>query len=407
MKRKNDPKQIISEIVLKIDENIHLFKDPSVESGTMGLAIFYSYCYEMYGHEDYLFKTQQLIETSISYLSKISEQAFFLPKYRGDSISNVISSFGKGLMFIEYKFSYEYNFEEYYNSIDEILIELTLKNNQKKDFDFFSGALSSGHYFINRFHFSNDMKYKNILLKIYEAIVDGSIYDNVNEVHWEAPTYSNQVYLGISHGSAMIINFITKLFKVGIFNVDNTEKIEFLQKSVNFVMAKKRDLVSGYFPNVVKETVDNEPTVYTLCYGDLGVLYALTSTTSLLLNSSHIKEINSMMLTCSQRKKNANQTSDGGIFYGASGVYCVYRALYQNLKDNIFKVASEYWYNQILNYRMREIHYQAGYAFLSNHNQIKSLRYSFGWGLSGVGICLMLGINEELPLLDDILLIGI
>ena len=408
MMNSNLSQDIIENIIGEINENVYRFENPSVEDGTRGLAIFYFYCHRAYGEEIYLNKAEEMIEASINFLTSISNESTFIPKYKGDSLSNLIASFGKGLLFVENRLNYKYDFTEYYEVIDDILIELLSKSLQERDFDFFSGALSAGHYFINKFNVYNDKTSQENLLKIYEALIKESISNENNQIYWKAPVYADQVYIGISHGSAMIINFLVKLFNIGIFHQDNISAKQILNKAVNFVMAQKREIENGFFPHVFESGSQPEATIYAMCYGDVGILYTLKTSLYILNESQHNDDIEKMLMKCSKRKKNINHTSDASIFYGASGIYCIYRALFLSSKDINFKKVYEYWNAQIITYQNNEKHNCAGFSFLFNEESNRnSLQYSFGWGLAGLGICMLLEMDKDLPILNELLLIGL
>lgn len=405
-------KDIIKEIILEIDNNHTLFDDPTLEKGKMGLSIFYFFCYHFYNEERYKKKGEAMVEESFKLLSDISLGNNYDTKYRTDSLSNVISSFGKALLFIQYKFDFDYDFTTYYNQISDVLIELNIQNIKEKDFDFFSGALSAGHFFINKYYYDNDNLAKDELLKICKSLNESAIYHSKDQVFWKAPALNDVTYLGISHGSAMIINFITKLFELNILNNESKVEKKLLKNAVNFLIGQKRNVIDGYFPHVLPNKEKAQATQFGICYGDLGVLYSLYNANKILLDSKIEKEVTQMLLTTTKRKKNMKYTFDAGIFYGASGIYCTFKDLFKRTNNSLYMEASEYWYNQIVTYRDLNYKKHAGfkYTLKSNDNDDnidESDMFSFGWGLAGIGICLMQGENKKLPSISETLLIGI
>lgn len=65
MTNKRNIESAISEIIIEIDKNHSLFKDPSLENGKMGLALFYFFCHHFYKEDKYLKKGENMIEESI------------------------------------------------------------------------------------------------------------------------------------------------------------------------------------------------------------------------------------------------------------------------------------------------------------------------------------------------------
>lgn len=410
MTNENAINKIIFEIIFEIDNNIELFDDPSIENGTMGLALFYFFCHQFYEDDTYREKGEQMVEKSINILSSISANEKFNPKYRGDSLTNVIASFGKGLLYIQFKLLYGYEFSQHLDSLSDILIELTNQSLKEKDFDFFSGALSSGHFFLNRYFYTQDERSKKSLLNIYNALEKTAIHQNEDMVCWISPAYANTVYLGISHGSAMIINFLTKLFELKILDLNSVKEKQLLTKAVNFVLSQKRNNKNGFFPNVYNPEITENGTQFTMCYGDLGVLFGLVGANRILQIKNIEIEIEEIVATCIKRENDPQYTFDATIFYGASGVFCVFNELNKRYKDTFTANVSNYWYKQIITNRIFDKNTMAGFvegSYYKENPHNKSALFSYGWGLAGIGICLMIGLKPELPLLSETLLIGI
>lgn len=401
----------VIEIIDAIDQNTHLFDDASSEYGTMGLAIFYFYCHQYFKDEKYLEKGEQLINQSIIWISSISQNNFEL-KYRGDSLSNVISSFGKGLLFLQYHWNYDYDFEDYYTLIDDALEEVTEQNLKEKDFDYFSGALSAGYYHLNKYYYQKDDKSKIALQKIYSAIQEHAIYNNSEEIYWRASTtYNNLIYLGVSHGCSMIINFISKLFHLEVLENNNLNQ-DFLQKAIRFVISQKVDGTVNFFPDFYfndEETKYEMKTIFGITYGDLGVLYALFNANKILKDPFLEEQITAMLLATTQRKMDIKFTYDAGIMYGASGLFSTFKELYNTTNEGLYKQCYKYWYDQIMEQKNQNLQTKAGYTFVCTPKDfITSIsdEFSLGWGLAGVGIHLLIGIDSKLPSAEELTLLG-
>ncbi|WP_412851000.1 lanthionine synthetase LanC family protein [Chryseobacterium sp. PMSZPI] len=401
-----DPiKNVLNKIISIVEKEKNTFNEPTVEGGTMGVAIFYYFCHQYFNDDQYLYKAEEMVEKSINLISAISEQDEFVPKYTGDSLSNVIASFGKGLLFIENKFNYDYDFSSYYEVISETLQVLVAEDIKRKDYDFFSGALSSAYFFLNKLYYSrgeDGASFKN-LEKIYENSKKASVHLNENEIYWVSPSYLDQVYLGLSHGSAMMINFWSKLYKLNIINSENKEEKLWLNKAVNFIFERKRDFVDGYFPHKAFSTEIAGKTQLSMCYGDLGVLYSLFNANQILENPIYQKAIDEMIYTTSLRDQEPLFTYDTGILYGASGIGYIFEYFSGEKKQNIYENTINYWNNQILTYRTSDNDFV--YGFKDDKN--KSAKHSFAWGISGMGIRLMQSQSSQLPSINELLLIGI
>lgn len=399
---------VLSEIDSEVKEKGKHLDDTTLEGGKSGLALYNFFCHKFYKQEIYKDRAEEQIEQCIEMLSEISASESFTSKFKTDSLSNHIASFGKTLLFAQYRFRYEYDFGEIYNNMSEILFDLNASSFKNKDFDINSGALSAGYFFLNRYFYEKDEFSKHALLHIAAAIDKSAIFNTEDEVYWRSPTLSNQVYLGLSHGSSMIINFITKLFELGVLNQANDDLLKLLENATRFVINRKRNYINGYFPAFYPDEGLKE-TQFTMCYGDLGVLYSLYNASVVLKRDSFRQDVLDMLLTCAKRKKDINYTYDGGIVYGASGVACIFKELYKRTIDARFKTAYEYWYNEILCYRNPDQKEFAGFnnRFEKIKPDDKVFNLTFGWGIMGIGICLMLGIDADLPPVNELMIIGI
>lgn len=241
------------------------------------------------------------------------------------------------------------------------------------------------------------------LKKIYENSKEASIHHNENEIYWKAPSYLDQVYLGLSHGSAMMINFWSKLYLFDIVSSKNEEETQWLKKAVNFVFERKRDFVDGYFPHKAFSTETEEKTQLSMCYGDLGVIYSLFNANKILKNINHKGTIDKMLYTSSLRQQDPQYTYDTGILYGASGIGYIFDYFTTEINENIYENTINYWNNQILKYRTADNDFIYGFKDDINENA----RFSFAWGISGMGIRLMQSQEAQLPSVNELLLIGI
>lgn len=408
MEKKKDISSLIIDIHDEIDRNASIFSDATVEYGKMGYALFNFYCHLLYKDSKFLVRGEQLIEDCIVMISQISETEEYIPKYRGDCVSNSISSFGKGLLFLEHNLSTEYDLSEYSMEFCRILLDLNNQLIADGNFDFFGGALGPGYFFLNRYYYKRDDVSKRALLDICRSIFKFAKDRNPSEVYWTSPCFYDKVYLGLSHGSAMIINFLTKLFEVGILTKSDTLYVNLLKKAINFVMSQKRDVINGYFPHYYEEAKHTLATQFSLCYGDLGILYVLKNAGSVLNYKKFDVDVSFMMGAIMERKLNKRHTSDASILYGCSGLYHVFFDLYTKGGGIKFLECSKYWFDQILSYWSVEKNTLAGFRFDWEDSDIINApaKYSFAWGLTGIGMTLINGFAPDLPRFNELLFIG-
>jgi len=408
--RKNEINKILEAIFKEVETHDSLFVNASVDNGSMGVALLYFYYHSYNDKYEYLERGVDMIQKSIESLSTVSKEKYYEPSYKGDNIINVISSFGKGLLFVENKFNLDFDFHSYYNQLGDVLSASLEKQLQLGNFDYFSGALAPGHYFINSYYYRKDEHSKKMLIKIFNKLKLFAIKDLNEEVYWRSYAYNYTVYLGISHGSAMIINFICKLFDLKILY--SQEDKNFLKSAMNFIVRKKRkDGDRGYFPNVYyKDKFDTNETQIGMCYGDLGILFVLCNAASILGNSYLNADIHNMLYSYLEKPLDMKRTYDAGILYGASGIYWMFREMNERGILNSCSTTARFWYDQIFSFRDQNRRHYAGFldAYKGMENEPnKSSMYSFLWGISGIAITLMAGQNRELPKINELTLLGI
>lgn len=399
--------QTILAIEQEINHNLHVFSDSSIEYGMMGGAIFYYYAFDYFKDDRFFSRGELLVERSIDF---ISNQIFtnLRSKYKGDSVGFMLSSFGKGLLFIQNKFEFKYDFSLYCLELNEVLYDITIQAINKKDHDYFCGTLSTGYYFLSSYKYNKDEFSKSVLNLIVKAIIENKIILNEEEVCWNSPTFDNRVYLGLSHGSAMIITFLSKVIEFDVYIGDKKELEDVLIKSITFLIRRERNYLHGYFPHTFVEDDKASITQLSMCYGDLGVLYAISNALRFLEIENLEEKINELLISTSQRRLNKIYTQDSSILYGCAGLYYLYKDLYYRTNNEIYLKTYLYWFECIFKFRDSQKKDLAGFQFeYEKNNEIdKSAKFSFYWGIGGVGITLMKEGLATLPNLNELLLIG-
>jgi lantibiotic modifying enzyme len=400
---------IIKEITKEIETNTSIFSDASVEYGKMGAALFYYYCERYFDNQAFKEKAELMVEESINMLSDISTHNAYKPKYKGDSVAQSLSSFGKGLLFIENNFDHHYDFSEYHAYLADVLTETLQQAIDRKDHDYFSGSLATGYYFLNKYKYDRDPYSKKVLMEIVNSIINNAIVYNEQEVYWTSPTYHNQIYMGLSHGSAMIINFLTKTWSYGINGEQPVAHREVVYKAISFVMNRQRDQINGFFPYRFPNAEPMAETQLSMCYGDLGILFSIYGALQVFKFTGFTERTEQMLFTSSQRKLEVSQTQDSSILYGCAGLFHIFNDIFTRTSNRAYDESSRYWFEQITYFWNPDKESLAGFRFEYEDNPEihPSAKYSFFWGIAGIGITLIQGSDKKLPVLNELLLTGI
>ncbi|MBL1220775.1 hypothetical protein JET18_08005 [Chryseobacterium sp. L7] len=371
-----------------------ILNNASYETGLLGYSLYYLYL-SKYTNDS------SCIATAEEYLNK--GLAAFNPKtfqrvHGTDSLDAHLSHIGRYLIFCEKNGLLSVSSEDYLLNLDQILFGLMKSKINNKDFDSGTGALAAGYYYLARL--KSGAEVQEYLSFLIHSIDEAAFKDEAGDYYWECPSLHNRVYLGISHGSALIISFLASLYEAGLETVLCEE---IMRKAIAFLTKQYRESeYKGLFPNMIGDKV--EPMQFSLCYGDLGVGYALLRASQVLEDQAVGDFAHRILDDCLLRTKEDNLTLDGGVFYGAAGLAVTFDKLAKISGDNRFAERAEYWNDQILTYAVHTNDFAGFKSRIVEDNVLWQI--SFGWGLIGIGVTLMYFEEDSLPSPADLTFIA-
>lgn len=406
--KRNERKDVICELHDNINYNRKLLKDATLEGGKAGLSLYYFYHYIYSKDVKSLDLAEYYLEECISIISELANDGEFARSFKTDSLANHVAGLGKILLFIQYKFDLNYDFSDYYDIIAAYLEPLLRNNLEHGDFDIHSGALAAGFFFLNYYNYTGDESARKMLLHIYEGIDCFKQYHNDHEIYWKSISLDDRVYLGISHGSAMILNFINKLLSNNVLSLDSPNVVELLNKSLNFIWNRRRPYITGFFPALFPDE-GHYTTQFSMTYGDLGVLYALVQLQNKLDFGGEIyNSVFEMLQIVAERNNDKVYTRDASILFGAAGVAIIFKSLYSFTKNPLFIKSYKYWTSEICGYRNNITTHFGGFGsrFFNVAELDDPINLSFGWGIIGISTTLMIAQDSTLPDFTELTLIG-
>lgn len=295
--------------------------------------------------------------------------------------------------------------------LDDILLKLLDEEILNGNFDYLHGALGYAYYYYFR--------YKNtkctILRNKYKVVLDNFIISLTSFskkqnglIKWESKfgvEADEVVYnLGLSHGMASIINFLSRLYVHTDFK-SNVE--ELLKGSIKFVLSminKDKDGIS-LFPNIIKtDEVINYNSRVSWCYGDLGIGLSIFKA-SVALDDEEMKSKAICILknTSLRRELLTTNVYDAGLCHGSFGIALIFDYLFKETGIDEFKDATLFWSNDGLT----KLHHEDGLAGYKKwtlngwEDDISLLE-----GISGVGLAIMSLIGEDRIKWDECLMIS-
>ncbi|MEO3406016.1 lanthionine synthetase LanC family protein [Mucilaginibacter sp. CAU 1740] len=384
----------ISKIALSLNSNLALFNNNmSLDSGRTGAALFHFYYGLFLEDSQYLDSAREIFTAGMAAFD-IKQ---FVKVYSSDSLDNHLAGIGRFVEFCNKHKLLEINVNSYLEQLDNALAGLMRSKITIGDFDYNSGAVASGYYFLSRLS-SND-KVKVNLSELVHGIADKAIQDDEGHWYWESPTLYRNTYFGISHGSAMIISIVGSLAEKGI---ETALCLEILEKSVPFVLKHKRQVKYGHFPiSNGDESFDEKP--FCICYGDLSVALSLVKARRFIKNDD-LDDIIHKILKESYERKPGIYPRDASITYGAAGLAEMFNALFDLTDDQECRKAAGYWYQEIPRFASYENDFAGFYSMTTKEKDFWNL--SFGWGVAGIGITLMRYLKPELPAFNELLMIA-
>ncbi|MCX2432962.1 lanthionine synthetase LanC family protein [Pedobacter sp. GR22-10] len=388
-----NPDILIDNIAKSISLNQSFITNATYETGKLGTALFYYYYGKYKQDESSLVIANDLVESTLSNFSL----NLFEKEYGTDSLDNHLSNIGRFVGFANSNGFIDLNVNSYLANFDEIMFQLMRTKIQAGDLDINSGAIASGEYFLSRIISSNSCREPlEYMVNNLEKI---ALVDEEGDYFWKAPSLHDRIYFGLSHGSAMIIAFLSRLAACGI-QVDLCH--ELIRKSVSFVIKHKRTQDKGLFPIQLNDKI--ESTQFSMCYGDLGVGYALLRAAKE-LNDDYLQNVAmEVLIDCTIRNRLDGLTLDASITYGASGIAATFGKLNQLSNHPRFSESEKYWYSQIPHYAFHENNYAGFKSRLVDPKPLWNI--CFGWGITGIGISMINGQDLKMPRIDKLLMIA-
>lgn len=306
---------IISQIEVNIWKSVPDEKRIGLLTGLSGIALFYNYLYEVYGNDDFRNKLLIIVEKINNLLKEES------------SISSLCSGVaGYGLVLLLLKNPEIEIDEDYFESIDSILLEdfeeMCLKNN----YDFLHGAMGIAIYFIERYNSKKSEAIATLLNNFSKDLID-KINEDFEAVLVSETALENGLcyYFGIAHGVAGYINFLTFLH-------DNFKDLkEDITKPLKIIISfltsyKKYDTnTKQFYPNLFllnTNTIVSSRLAW--CQGDLGISNSLYNAGIFLNDDLLIKEAIELMDNSRKITFVESSVNDCGICHGSVGILVQY-----------------------------------------------------------------------------------
>jgi hypothetical protein len=282
---------------------------------------------------------------------------------------------------------------EVLNQIDDSSYEFAMGSFKENNHDFLYGAVGEMIYLLNRT--KHNVNVKNYLTKITDKLIQCSktckegVYWNESDFIGTQQKPEEVINLGISHGQASKIVIFSKLVEQGI----HVEKYsEVLKEVIRFTLnCKHKYTEETFFPSVIENGIGSNSSFW-WSYGDLGIAIALWQAGNTLKDDTIKKEAESVFLYYSDTKTEETGVYEASLCRGTSGIALMYHNMYVSTRNEDFKKASEYWYNETLKLAKHNDGI-GGYKFLNHYAKNNEDFYQCDpnllMGSAGVGLALL------------------
>lgn len=375
---KEDLFPIVIDLLEAVEKNKHHFSTIGVSNGISGIALLYICLYHSTGEVSYADKAREIIFDSIEKLNndygsriifrEIAEMGIML------ELSRNVALIGEEL-------------DDLLTDFDDVLFNEMKEQIHQGNYDPVTGALAQGNYFLSR---KNSAIATEALALLDEFLMHSAIWEG-NMAYWKSKLKEKEtVYLGLSHGSAAIINYLITRSKNGFFSKD---KEQLISAATNYILSKEIKNNPVFFPVQVGERYKDDQ-VYSnnLCYGDPGTLYGLLTALQFLNRADEMEMLRKMTCLAAKRDLSFPYLSSGySLLYGKAGLYSLYAHLSEKLDSpELGRAAARIFADLVAAYDEKDDF--RGYRGHWNQ-QIETTNFSFIEGIAGIAVTLLSGIS--------------
>lgn len=290
------------------------------------------------------------------YLERIEKDLDFI-MYKLSQDENIMYTFCDGLagvgwlcLFLSEQQVLDIDLDEFFEEIDEALVEHAAIFASDKYYDQMHGLLGIGLYFLKRGNVEE-------VMKIFRVIDEhGHWYED--KVCWERfDRYYKSTYvydLGLAHGQAGVLYFLMKCYEKDICQNRCRELILASFRFYEYAEQDHASIGSFFGDSIIVEALKNNtirPSRSRLawCYGDLGILHSLLMIALKIGETTYAGKYERMLAEVAGRIDNdRNLVRDAQFCHGASGIGYIFLNAYRMTGNEHFLNATQHWLDQCL-----------------------------------------------------------
>lgn len=342
--------------------------------GLSGFILFYDNMFQVYQTEEFENKLLQVIEKTNELIEK---------GYSSVNLSSGIAGYGLALLRLKSK-SIDIGVE-YFENIDEIILEDFEQHYNSNEFDYMHEAMGIAMYFIERYNKNKDEKIITILNKFSTSFIEKINLDFKNVLIKKDDDRGDYYSLGLAHGAASYLNFLIYL-KINFkeLTLDVTKPIRICVDFLHFY--KKYDNQSKQFYTNFIPLGDNKaiPSRLSWCQGDLGVSNALYNTGTYLNDKFLTDEALALMNHSATINFEDSGVNDFGFCHGSAGILVQFY-----LASKKYKIDYEFQINSWLETIKKQTNNFEDFLWFDNSTNQYKLESDVLVGTTGLGLVLL------------------
>ncbi|MCU0422573.1 MAG: hypothetical protein MUC81_07145 [Bacteroidia bacterium] len=381
---------VINKILLSVDVNRQQL---GLYNGLSGIALMMA--------TNYLANKESIFRDKLSEI--LEKTSLIIENDKVDGMFSVgLAGWGWLILHLEEKELLE-DIEDVLSQIDYVLFLDLRRLLYQNEYDMLNGAISIGLYFIKR----KQPERVSPLINYLEAFCKSGVFDLKRKMH---RTGEYVFDFGLAHGYAGVIYFLSKCAQSN-YEVEKSISLIKLAKQFMFSNLLNYEIDGALFPHLKwVETDRMEKGRLAWCYGDLGVLYTLLKTASIIEDFGLEKfSINGLTLNSDRRNLLECMIFDAGFCHGTAGAAYLFNKVRLLVpKSENFLFATEYWINSTLKKATDKITLER-YQFYNPNSEGKgsfTSSYALLDGITGVGLTYLTILYPDLSDWDECLLLS-
>lgn len=375
-----------------------LVRDPSLSSGSAGLALFYAYLSQ-------LDKTSRSEDKALDWLERaITEMC-------RRSLSPALHGGFSGIAWTLAHVSTAEDRvdDEQFTVVDEALADLLAQPPANLDYDLINGLVGLGVYALERLP---SPAATSCVQRVIDQLDCTAVHQSNGTCWWTPvervpPTQRDQypygqANLGVAHGVPGAIGLLAQAVSKG-GAVEQSQRL--LRGAVEWLLAEQLpNHPAARFGYTAGDHTD--PSRLAWCYGDLGIAVVLLSAARATGNLSWEREALQIAHIAAKRTLANSGVRDAGLCHGAAGIGHLFNRLQQATGDHELLAAARYWFDVTLKLHSNE-RGVGGFSAWENRGPEGGHwadEAGFLEGATGVALALMAATSTVEPNWDRVLL---